>query len=280
MSVSAERVRDRTMSVNLLSRLAVIAAGLPLVLGCAYLGGWFLFALVAAAALLALHEAYALARPLRPLVLAGYGGAVAALLGAEIAGPREMVGGFLLTFVLAFVFAAIAATRQSTTVALATTVLGAAWIGFGLAFALLLRGLGDAQHGRDAIFAVLLTVFAADSFAYLGGRFFGRHRMTPTMSPGKTWEGLALGTVAGVVVSFFTLYDSDVIGRWEGAAFGAVVVAASVVGDLFQSLIKRDLGAKDTGRLLLGHGGVLDRIDSLLFAAPAAYFALVGLGRL
>ena len=280
MSVSTERVDERRMPVNFLSRIAVVAAGLPLVLGCAYLGGWFLFCLVAVAALLALHEVYALARPLRPLVLAGYGGAVGALLGAELGGPRALLGGFLATFLLAFLFAAFATTRQSTTVALATTVLGAAWIGIGLAFTLLVRGLGSEQDGRDAVFALLLTVFAADSFAYLGGRFLGRHRMTPTMSPGKTWEGLALGTLAGVLVSFFTLYDSSLIGRWEGALFGAVVVAASVIGDLFVSLVKRDFGVKDTGRILLGHGGVLDRIDSLLFAAPAAYFTLVGLGRL
>jgi phosphatidate cytidylyltransferase len=279
MSVSAEGVGGRRVSVNFISRLAVIAAGLPLVLGCAYLGGWFLFALIAAAALLALHEAYALARPLRPLVLAGYGGALGALLGAQLGGIREMTGGFLVTFVLAFLFAAVAATRQSTTVALAATIFGAAWIGLGLAFALLVRQLGSEQDGRDAIFAVLLTVFAADSFAYLGGRFLGRHRMTPTMSPGKTWEGLALGTVAGVLVSFFTLYDSNVIGRWQGALFGAIVVTAAVVGDLFVSLVKRDFGVKDTGRILLGHGGVLDRIDSLLFAAPAAYFTLLAFGR-
>ena len=105
----------------LISRLAIVAAGLPIVLGSAYLGGLFLFALIAVGGLIALHELYRLARPLRPLVLAGYGGALAAFCGAEVSGADWMLAGFLLTFVLSFVFAAVSETRQSTTVAIATT---------------------------------------------------------------------------------------------------------------------------------------------------------------
>ena len=274
-------VRGRVGGGSFASRLAVVAAGLPLVLWSAYVGGWFLFSLLAIAGLLALHEVYRMARPLRPLVLAGYGGAFAALLGAELGGPAEMLGGFLVTFVLAFAFAAVSATRQSTTVALAATVLCSAWIGFGLAFLVLVRDLGAAEpDGRNAIFALLLAVWVADSFAYIAGRFFGRHKMTPVLSPGKTWEGFVVGSAAGMVTAFFALYSTDVAGGWRSIVFGAIVVAAGVVGDLFESLVKRDLGVKDTGRVLLGHGGVLDRIDSLLFAAPAAYFALLVFGRL
>ena len=264
------------MTSGLASRVAVIAAGLPIVLGTAYLGGWFLFSLAALAGVIALHELYRLARPLRPLVLAGYGGALALLLGAELGGLVWMLGGFLVTFPLAFAFAAVAATRQLTTVAIAATVLGAAWIGLGLGHLLLIRGLED---GAEAILAVLLVVFAADTFAYVGGRLAGRHKMTPVMSPGKTWEGFVAGTIAGIVTSFFAFYETD-LGGLPSLAVGATVVVAAVVGDLFESLVKRDLGAKDTSRLLLGHGGVLDRIDSLLFAGPAAYYLLLGFGTL
>jgi phosphatidate cytidylyltransferase len=261
-----------------LSRLAVVAAGLPIALGSAYLGGWFLFTLVAAGGLVALHEFYRLARQLRPLVLAGYGGAVAGLLGAHLDGTWWMLGGFLLTFVLAFVFAAVSETRQSTTVAIATTVLGAGWIGLGLGHLLLIRELDP--NGRLALIAVLLTVFVSDTMAYVAGRVAGRHRMTPVMSPGKTWEGFTAGAIAGVFTSFLALYEEDLFDdTWRALVLGAVIVAAGPIGDLFESLVKRDLGTKDTGRLLLGHGGVLDRIDSLLFAAPAAYYTLVALGR-
>ena len=258
------------------SRVAVVAAGLPIVLGSAYLGGWFLFALAAVGGLVALHEFYRLTRPLRPLVLAGYGGAVAGLLGAQVDGAAWMLGGFLLSFVLAFVFAAVSETRQSTTVALATTVLGAGWVGLGLGHLILVRGL---ENGRLAAITVLLIVFVADTVAYLTGRFAGRHRMTPVVSPGKTWEGFVAGAAAGVFTSFLALYKQDVFDQtWRALVFGAVVVAAATLGDLFESLVKRDLGIKDTGRILLAHGGVLDRIDSLLFAAPTAYFTLLALG--
>jgi phosphatidate cytidylyltransferase len=258
------------------SRVAVVAAGLPIALGSAYLGGWFLFALATGGVLVALHEFYRLARPLRPLVLAGYGGAVAGLLGAEVDGAVWMLGGFLLSFLLAFVFAALSETRQSTTVALAATVLGAGWVGLGLGHLILIRAL---DNGRLAAITVLLTVFVADTVAYLAGRFAGRHRMTPVVSPGKTWEGFVAGAVAGVFTTFLALYRQDVFDQtWRALVLGAVVVAAATLGDLFESLVKRDLGTKDTGRILLAHGGVLDRIDSLLFAAPAAYFTLLALG--
>jgi phosphatidate cytidylyltransferase len=262
----------------LISRLAIVAAGLPIVLGSAYLGGWFLFALVALGGLIALHELYRLARPLRPLVLAGYGGALTAFFGAEVAGAEWMLAGFLLTFVLSFVFAAVSETRQSTTVAIATTILGAAWIGLGLGHLLLVRELDT--YGRLALITILLTVFVTDTFAYVGGRIAGRHKMSPVVSPGKTWEGFVVGAIAGVLTTFVALYKEAIFAdTWRALALGAVIVAAATLGDLFESLVKRDLGTKDTGRLLLGHGGVLDRIDSLLFAAPAAYFSILALGQ-
>jgi phosphatidate cytidylyltransferase len=262
----------------LISRLAVVAAGLPIVLGSAYLGGWFLFVLVAVGGLIALHELYRLARPLRPLVLAGYGGALAAFFGAEVSGADWMLAGFLLTFVLSFVFAAVSETRQSTTVAIAATVLGAAWIGLGLGHLLLVRELD--VYGRLALITILLTVFVTDTLAYIGGRVAGRHKMSPVVSPGKTWEGFVVGAVAGVLTTFVALYKEAVFAdTWRALVLGAVIVAAATLGDLFESLVKRDLGTKDTGRLLLGHGGVLDRVDSLLFAAPAAYFTILALGQ-
>ncbi len=255
----------------LLSRVAIIAAGLPIVIGAAVVGGWFLTILALVAGLVALHEFYRLGRELRPLVLAGYGGVIGVMLGAQLGGPVWMLGGFLVTLPLAFVFAAISDTRQSTTVAISTTVFGAAWIGIGLAHLILLR---DLPEGTEVILAVMFTVFATDTFAYIGGRLAGRHRMSPVISPGKTWEGFVTGAIAGVITSFIVLYESEYNG-WRSIVFGVVVVLAATIGDLFESLVKRDLGAKDTGRVLLGHGGVLDRVDSLLFAGPAGFYVLL-----
>ena len=150
------------------SRVLVTIAGVPLVLGFVYLGGWWLFGLAAVAALIALHELYGMARALRPLVLAGYAGALATLLGAQLGGAEWMVGGFMLTLVLSFLLYGIAETRQTATVTMSTTILGTAWIALGLGHLLLLRDFPE--FGRIAVFAVLIAVFADDTVAYLAGR--------------------------------------------------------------------------------------------------------------
>ncbi len=261
---------------SLLSRIAVVAAGLPLVLFAAYYGSWALFAIVALAAVLALHELYQMARPLRPLVLAGYVGALTTVLGASLGGPEWMLGGFMVTLLLAFVFAAVSETRQSTTVAVATTVLGAAWIGLGLGHLVLVRDLEP--DGRLVLITVLVTVFVADTFAYLGGRLAGRHKMAPGISPGKTWEGFVVGAAAGILTTWLALNGEPIsIDGWEAFVLGGAIVLAAVAGDLFESMVKRDLGVKDSGHVLLGHGGVLDRVDSLVFAGPAAYYTVLAL---
>jgi phosphatidate cytidylyltransferase len=261
-----------------LSRVLIAAIGLPLVLGLAWKGGWWLFALLAVAALVALHEFYGMARPLRPLVAAGYGGVLMALAGARTGGLGWMLGGFLAVFVLSFVLNAVAETRASATVAISATVLGTAWIGFGLGHLLLLRDIP--RHAQLATFTVLIAVFAADTAAYFVGRLVGRHKLAPVLSPGKTWEGFVAGSLAAIFVAFVALYqDRDhFLTIWQAIVLGIVIALAEAMGDLFESALKRDLQVKDTGRLLAGHGGVLDRIDSLLFAVPAAYYLIAGFG--
>jgi phosphatidate cytidylyltransferase len=258
-----------------ISRILVAAIGLPVVLGLVWLGGWWLWLLAAAAGLVALHEFYVMARPLRPLVLAGYTGMLLTLLGAQLGGTLWMVGGFLTTLAFAFLLKGVSDTRQSLTVAVATTVLGAGWTGFGLACILLLRDLPE--HGRLAVFTVLLAVFAADTLAYFTGLLIGRHKLAPAISPGKTWEGLVASAITAVLVSFFALYHQHFLTVGEALVLGAVIAVTAPVGDLFESAVKRDLGVKDSGRLLAGHGGMLDRIDAPLFAAVASYYAILAL---
>src|SRR5919197_1516128 len=202
---------------GLISRVLVAVVGLPVVLGAVLGGGWWLFTLVAIAALIAVHEFVTMARPLRPLTPAAYVGTVLALLGAQKGGVVWMLG-------------------------------------------------------------VLLTVFAADTFAFFGGRLFGRHKMAPTLSPGKTWEGFFVGSLVGMFVSFVALYqDRDhYLVMWQAVVLGLVVVLAAAAGDLFESMLKRDLQVKDTGNLLGGHGGVLDRVDALLLASAAAFYLVLG----
>jgi phosphatidate cytidylyltransferase len=258
---------------NWLSRLLVAAVGLPLVLGLVYLGGWWVFGVALVASVVALHEYWLLARPLAPLAPAGYVGAILALVGAEIGGIGWAVGGLLTTFALAFVLKAMSEARASSTIAISGTVMGAVWVGGGLACLVLMRELPD--HGRLAAITVLLAVWAGDTFAYFGGRLIGRHKMAPTTSPGKTWEGLVVGTAATIFVAFVALYHQHFLTIGHSIVLGVVIAFAAPLGDLFESLLKRDMDVKDTGRLLGCHGGMLDRIDAVLFAAPAAYFTIL-----
>jgi phosphatidate cytidylyltransferase len=255
------------------SRIAVSVVAIPIVLGVVYLGGWWVFALAALAAAVALHEFWLLARALRPLAPAGYVGVILALVGAEAGGIEWMLGGLLTAFALAFLLKGISEARPAATASVSATVTGAAWIGFGLGFVILLRELP--QNGRLAAFTVLLAVWAGDTFAYFGGRLIGRHKMAPTTSPGKTWEGFAFGTIATVFVTFVALYKQDFLTIGESIVLGVVIAVAAPLGDLFESLLKRDAGVKDSGRLMGAHGGMLDRLDAFLFAAPAAYFAIL-----
>ena len=263
---------------NLISRVLVAVVGLPIVLGAVWVGGWWLFALVLAAGIVAVHEFVSIAHELRPLAPAAYVGTVLALVGAEKGGLVWMLGGFLTSFVVAFALNAVASTRAPATVSIGSTVLGAAWIGLGLGHVLLLRELHE--EARLLAFTVLLTVFAADTFAYFGGRLAGRHKLAPTLSPGKTWEGFVVGSLVGIFVSFVALYPDrhHYLVIWQAIVLGVLVVIASAVGDLFESMLKRDLAVKDTGSLLGGHGGVLDRVDALLFASAAAFYLVLGFG--
>ncbi len=258
------------------SRILVSAVGIPLVLWLVYLGDWPLFAAAAVAALVGLHELYWMTRTLRPVVLAGYLAAVAALLGAQLGGAEWAIGGFFSTFGLAFILKGVAATRQSTVVSVSLTALGSGWVGLGLAYALLLRDLPE--HGLLAVLTVLLAVWAGDGAAYLLGFLFGRHRLAPTVSPGKTWEGLIAGTVATIAVTFVALYDVGFLSIPQSLVLGVALAVAAPLGDLFESALKRDMDVKDSGRLLGGHGGMLDRLDALLFAWVAAYYVIAAFG--
>jgi phosphatidate cytidylyltransferase len=261
---------------NAVSRVLIALVLGPAVLGVVYLGGWWVFGLAALAAAVALHEYWLMARQLRPLAPAGYAGAILGLVGAQLGGAVWLLGGLLVTLVLGFGLKVISEARQAATIAIGGTVLGAVWIGAGLGSLILIRDLPD--HGRLTLIAVLLAVWAGDTFAYLGGRLLGRHKMAPATSPGKTWEGFIFGTAATVFVVFDAFYKRHSLTIGQSLVLGVVIAIAAPLGDLFESLLKRDAGVKDSGTLLGGHGGMLDRLDAFLFAAPAAYWCILAFG--
>ena len=185
---------------------------------------------------------------------------------------------------LAFWLSAVADVRQPATVQLATTLFGITWIGYGIGFLVALRDMpGSNDFGRTILLAVLLGMWASDIFAYVGGRLIGRRQLAAGDLPEQDRGGAdhrprdrAGRRLAGCSTTRTT---HDPISPLHALWVAAAIAIASPVGDLFESYLKRDLGVKDTGRLLGGHGGVLDRIDAMLFAGAAAYFVALALGR-
>ncbi|MEX2080900.1 MAG: CDP-archaeol synthase, partial [Dehalococcoidia bacterium] len=143
------------------------------------------------------------------------------------------------------------------------------YIGVPLSALVLLRDLED---GRAWVFLAILATFAVDTGAYATGKLIGRHKLAPRISPGKTWEGVAGGFIAGsaaVVALAFALDIDPSLARLLPLAF--ILPPLAMAGDLFESWMKRRMGVKDASGLLPGHGGFLDRLDSLLFVAPLVY---------
>lgn len=156
---------------------------------------------------------------------------------------------------------------------LGVTMLFGLWVGFLASFAVLL--VNRPSGGVLAVFAVILAAILNDVGGYAFGVAFGRHKVAPSVSPNKSWEGLVGGLALAVVVLALVLPALDETFTWTiGAVVGAACGIASFIGDLAESMFKRDLGVKDLGDVLPGHGGVLDRVDGILLALPVGYFVI------
>ena len=151
------------------------------------------------------------------------------------------------------------------------SILTAAYVPLFAAFAALLVVADD---GVARVLCFLILVVSSDTGGYIAGVLFGKHPMSPTISPKKSWEGFAGSMTAGIVAGVLTVVLMLDGQWWHGVLFGAAIVCIATVGDLVESLIKRDLGVKDMGQMLPGHGGLMDRLDSLLPAAVVSYLLL------
>jgi len=234
--------------------------------------GGVLFALfLAAIGIAAAGELYGLMDRARPPRLAGFLAIAALVLSALFAGREALP--IVLVAALPVAFALTAGRPRNERVAwgLAVTFLGVVWIGVPLAHGVLLREL---DHGGALVLDVLVGTFVGDSAAYMVGRRLGRRQLAPRISPSKTVEGLMAGVVFGTLAFWgFAVAYQDFISGTDALIIGAAVALAAPAGDLFQSMVKRDLGVKDFSRLFGAHGGALDRVDALLFTVPAAYYA-------
>jgi phosphatidate cytidylyltransferase len=214
-----------------------------------------------------MHELYAMYERAHPVRLAGFLG-LAGLLAAALYGGQFQI---LLAAVaiLPVLFALTVNQRRPSVGGMALTLLGIYWIGFALAHAVLLRRL---PHGLGIVIDVLVGVFLGDTGAYLGGHMFGRRKLAPRISPGKTVEGLVIGMLFAVLGVWIAGRYQEWLPGTHALVLGVGVALIAPVGDLFESFIKREARTKDSGHLFGAHGGALDRLDGVLFAAVAGYY--------
>jgi phosphatidate cytidylyltransferase len=272
------------------SVLALAAGGV--LVGDRWLAPWFpcLFACLLLAAVLATHELVRLFPPVfrPPGALAGFG--VIAVVTAnwyavaqrDVLGSLPVVESPWVPVLLAFVGVVLVGflvemyryrEPGSAVPRLGLLVLAVAYLGLLGSFLAQLRWLRDPAASSLMLTLVIFVPKGGDVGAFFTGTFLGRHKMTPVLSPKKTWEGFAGGLLMSVAVAVGFSFAGDVFrhGVLEAAAFGVVVGIAGVLGDLAESLIKRDCQTKDAAQNIPGFGGLLDVIDSILFAAPVAY---------
>jgi len=211
----------------------------------------------------------------RPPALAGFL-TLAALLAAALYGePRHVIMVLAASFPVVFFLAVLRPRREHVSWAIAVPYLGILWIGLAVVHAVWLREL---PHGDGLVIDVLVATFFGDTAAYFGGRLYGRTPLAPLISPNKTLEGLVAGFLGGTAAFWVAGLYQDWLTGPHALLIGALVALIAPIGDLFESMIKRDLEVKDTGKLFGAHGGVLDRLDAVFFTVPVAYYAAVGLG--
>ncbi len=288
----------------LLGTLFVIAlAGLCWLDGAQFLGappGSWLFPLALGLSVLASGEMLWLlgAREFQPLPLVVYAGNLVIvasnavpLFWPEYAAqvPLGRLGWPLCAFMLTVMAAFVGEMRRyeqpgRVVLNLAATVFSLAYVGLLLTFVVQLRAFGTGAQGMLALVSLVAVVKMGDTGAYTVGRLIGRHKMAPVLSPGKTWEGAAGAMLFAVFASWFVfgpvakwMNNYSALETWRWEAYGLIVGSGGLLGDLAESLIKRDMGRKDSSAWMPGFGGVLDVLDSILFAAPIAYLAW-GLG--
>lgn len=209
------------------------------------------------------------ARPVLLVTAVTLGGATYVL------GPQGQTLGLLVLVLGAFGWELAAVPRADSVGKLSITIFLGAWIVFLASFAILL--VNRESGGVAAMLAVGGGAIFGDIGAYIVGRLVGRTRIAPTVSPNKTWEGLLGGIVFAMATAWFVLpmVDGELFADpMDGAVIAGLCALAGFFGDLSESMVKRDLGLKDLGRMLPGHGGVMDRVDAILLALPVGYYAL------
>ncbi len=259
---------------GLTKRLSTALLGVPLLVFLLYWGGVPFILLVQAVGLAALYE-YKMLWSARGIIFTDrimYLSGIALIATGLLPESLLPMGIVFLTAVISFVWQGFSGTwnRSENLLSIGLVVLGLVYISWPLSLLLPLR-----QESLSLVLFLLALAFGSDTAAYFIGINFGRHRLAPAISPKKSWEG-ALGALifTGVLGAIWGSVVNPSFSYFEGFVFGLIASAFGQVGDLIESMLKRHCGVKDSGKLLPGHGGILDRIDSLLLIIPVIYIAV------
>lgn len=276
-------------------RLAVAGVGIPVGFAVVWAGGWVLAGTLAVLAVMATHELLEMAKAggWEPFAWISLPAAGLLVLLAGLRPVYETWAGPALAIVVGVAGLSLALSifrrgvEGSPLPSVGATLLAPVYAGLPLAFALFLRGYPETRwespgwEGSFLVVLPLLVSWVGDSSAYFGGRAWGRRKLIPAVSPAKTVEGAVSGLVGATLASVaFTLFALEPLGGGIPLSLGAAAVLGLIiglvaqVGDLAESLLKREAGVKDSGRLLPGHGGVMDRFDAVLFTIPLTYAVL------
>lgn len=269
---AAPRRRGSSLAEGLTGRILVaVPAGLAaifFILQGADQPEW-LAAFVFLIAVIALHEFYSMTHEWSPARFAGFVTVAGLIAAGTWGGQFQIVLAIVIAFPVTFFVALAVGQHTHTTAGLAITLFGVLWIGIPLAHAVLLERL---PHGEMVILVVLIGTFVGDTAAYAAGKAFGRRKLAPNLSPNKTQEGLIAGIIVCVVAVWFAGLYQDWISGYNSLLLGLAIAVAAPVGDLFESMVKRDIGVKDTGKAFGAHGGALDRADAAFFTIVVGYY--------
>jgi phosphatidate cytidylyltransferase len=265
-----EEQRDKKLAQRVLTALPLIA-----LMVIAYnIGTFAFFILAATVVMIAAYELFdALGRSgRRPIMVFGLACTLAMLVAAYQERPALFAVVIAAALNGAFVLALRPGRGRMPMSDVAWTLLGVAWIGGGGAGAVSI--LVFEPEGMKKLVGFVAVTALADTGAYFVGTTMGKHRIAPSISPVKSWEGMIGGLVVSLAAGALLSYILSDLHIGDGLAIGAICGLLGPVGDLVESMAKREIGVKDSGRILPGHGGFLDRLDAILFCAPAVYLYL------
>jgi phosphatidate cytidylyltransferase len=263
----------RKRTSDLLARVLVAVPAAIVAIAFVDLGGIPWATLMIVMSLLCLMELYEMLARWHPIQIVGCAGAVAMVIVARYGNARDVLEVAMICVPVTFLAVAAAQQRGMMTVRIAGTLLGVWWIGMGFAHAELLRNV---DHGGSIIIDVMIGTFLGDAGAYLGGRLFGRRPLAPHISPNKTLEGLLCGMFVAVLSVFIAGQYQPWMTKGDALLLGLAIAVLAPIGDLFESVVKRDAGVKDSGTIFGPHGGALDRLDAIIFTIVAGYYVWIG----